>query len=305
MSQFRDLIARMAIDAEFARHARSHPDQVARQYGLSSDEADQLRGLADAADAAGPTALGVRLSKMGGTFDPFTPFQPVIDMGDHDRDGIPNWSDPDDDNDGKPDGSDPTPKGPVFAFQPGVLDSIVFDFGDHDGDGIANYLDSDDDNDGKPDATDPTPKGPVFTLPPGLLHPDIFGSALDPGAADPAPAPPAEPAPPAGPASPPAPPVSPPAPPAPAGGGDAGSTSDGGDQPATGQQAPPQVIIEAAPAQADAAPVLVAAGADEGISNEVLMVGGAGLAAGIIAGGIAGAVAGKLGKTGTGTPSAA
>src|SRR5688572_197634 len=66
MSNFRDLIARMAIDAEFARHARANPDAVARQYQLGHDEAEQLRGLADAAASAGPVALGARLSKMGG-----------------------------------------------------------------------------------------------------------------------------------------------------------------------------------------------------------------------------------------------
>jgi hypothetical protein len=66
MSNFRDLIARMAIDAEFARHTRANPDAVARQYRLSPDESEQLRGLADAAASAGPTALGARLSKMGG-----------------------------------------------------------------------------------------------------------------------------------------------------------------------------------------------------------------------------------------------
>ncbi|WP_027341813.1 hypothetical protein [Hamadaea tsunoensis] len=65
MSQFRDVIARMAVDAEFARHARSHPDQVAGEYGLTFDETEKLRGLADASAVSGPTALGVRLSKSG------------------------------------------------------------------------------------------------------------------------------------------------------------------------------------------------------------------------------------------------
>src|SRR5215217_6327786 len=67
MSQFRDVIARMAVDAEFARHARSHPDQVASEYGLSSEETYRLRGLADASAGTGPQALGVRLSKSGVT----------------------------------------------------------------------------------------------------------------------------------------------------------------------------------------------------------------------------------------------
>ena len=65
MSQFRDVIARMAVDAEFARYARSHPDEVAAQFGLTPDEADKLRGLADASAASGPQALGARLSKSG------------------------------------------------------------------------------------------------------------------------------------------------------------------------------------------------------------------------------------------------
>ena len=65
MSQFRDLIARMAVDPEFARHTRANPDRVARQYGLTPEETEQLRGLADASSAAGPTALGARLSKSG------------------------------------------------------------------------------------------------------------------------------------------------------------------------------------------------------------------------------------------------
>src|SRR2546428_5601932 len=42
MSNFRDLIARMAIDPEFARHARANPDAVARQYHLNADESQQL-----------------------------------------------------------------------------------------------------------------------------------------------------------------------------------------------------------------------------------------------------------------------
>jgi hypothetical protein len=67
MSQFRDVIARMAVDAEFARHARSHPDQVANEYGLSAEETSRLRGLADASAGTGPQALGVRLSKSGVT----------------------------------------------------------------------------------------------------------------------------------------------------------------------------------------------------------------------------------------------
>src|SRR5215510_6604403 len=65
VSSFRDLIARMAVDAEFARYARANPDVVSVQYGLSPDEQDKLRGLADASATAGPQALGARLSKSG------------------------------------------------------------------------------------------------------------------------------------------------------------------------------------------------------------------------------------------------
>src|SRR5688572_19483301 len=65
MSTFRDVVARMAVDAEFARHARANPDEVARHYGLTADEADRLRGLAVAEAGEGPAALGARLSKSG------------------------------------------------------------------------------------------------------------------------------------------------------------------------------------------------------------------------------------------------
>src|SRR5687767_5776791 len=102
MSNFRDLIARMAIDAEFARHARANPDAVARQYHLSHDESEQLRGLADAAASAGPTALGARLSKMGGITSAVLS-GPIFTPLDTDHDGIPDAHDIDDDNDGIPD----------------------------------------------------------------------------------------------------------------------------------------------------------------------------------------------------------
>src|SRR5688572_6988996 len=89
MSNFRDLIARMAIDAEFARHARANPDAVARQYQLSQQESEQLRGLADAAASAGPTALGARLSKMGGLTTSISSHL-VLTGPDTDGDGIPD-----------------------------------------------------------------------------------------------------------------------------------------------------------------------------------------------------------------------
>ncbi|MEV6522837.1 hypothetical protein AB0M43_12895 [Longispora sp. NPDC051575] len=65
MSLYRDLIARMAIDDEFAVHARTNPDEVARIYRLGVDETEKLRKLVDARTDAGPTALGARLSKTG------------------------------------------------------------------------------------------------------------------------------------------------------------------------------------------------------------------------------------------------
>jgi hypothetical protein len=65
MSKFRDVIARMAVDSEFARRARANPDQVAREHRLTADETAKLRGLADARSGTGPTALEARLSKSG------------------------------------------------------------------------------------------------------------------------------------------------------------------------------------------------------------------------------------------------
>jgi hypothetical protein len=65
MSRFRDVIARMAVDSEFARHARANPEHVAKEHGLTVEEAAKLRGLADARSGTGPMALGARLSKSG------------------------------------------------------------------------------------------------------------------------------------------------------------------------------------------------------------------------------------------------
>ena len=154
MSNFRDLIARMAIDAEFARHARANPDAVARQYHLSHDESEQLRGLADAAASAGPTALGARLSKMGGitTAALSGPFFTPLDT---DHDGVIDLLDSDDDNDGIPDATDSKPlvpnlliaephlpTGPIVTLDPDILNPN----GDADGDKIPNILDKDDNN---------------------------------------------------------------------------------------------------------------------------------------------------------------
>ena len=65
MSGIRDVVARMAADPGFAEHVRSHPDEVAQQYGLSPDEIDKIRGLAEAEPQKGPAPLGARLSKSG------------------------------------------------------------------------------------------------------------------------------------------------------------------------------------------------------------------------------------------------
>jgi len=54
----------MAVDSEFARHARANPDRVAKEHGLTAEEAAKLRSLADAG-SGGPMALGARLSKSG------------------------------------------------------------------------------------------------------------------------------------------------------------------------------------------------------------------------------------------------
>lgn len=167
----------MAIDAEFARHARANPDAVARQYRLSPDESDQLRGLADAAASAGPTALGARLSKMGGLTSAIQS-QFVLTGPDTDGDGTPDWLDNDDDNDGLPDASDPMPlvkQLSVVPVTPGpiILDQDVLDpRGDPDHDGIPNILDKknndpntagepwgDHDNDGTPNLYDPQAPG--------------------------------------------------------------------------------------------------------------------------------------------------
>lgn len=275
MSQFRDLIARMAIDAEFARHARAHPDQVAQQYGLTNDEADQLRGLADASDVAGPVALGARLSKM----DPIGPLIPgggLVFLLDTDHDGIPDNTDTNDDNDYYPDTTDPHPKtwdpAPFHQLNPAILDQLVLVNPlptDWDGDGTPDATDTDDDNDGILDPADPNDH--MVNVPPVLTNPE-----------------PSE------------------------GGGGGGGSSDGGGNNNGGGQAPqadqvplaqPDAQDVAAPANPE--PVLAPAADDGGIGNEVLIVGGAGVAAGIIAGGIAGAVAGKFGKGGDGNPSTA
>lgn len=280
MSQFRDLIARMAVDPEFARHTRANPDDVARQYGLTPEETEQLRGLADASASAGPTALGARLSKSGiGTGGlagvlaspglvldlpadtplepPHVPFPPLHDLN------IPPI-DPD------PDPPPPPPFPPLHLPPfPGVLD--VPDL---------------------PDFPDPLPEPPE---PPGPL-PEPPTPADPPTPVDP-PAPVDPPSPPVEPSDPPSPPPIPPADPTPvtsptdvAGAGDGTGAGDGkgaGDGVQSGDAGAPDA------ATAQPAPDLALASSD-GIGVDELLIGGAGLAAGAIAGGVAGAVAGKV-----------
>jgi hypothetical protein len=319
MSNFRDLIARMAIDAEFARHARANPDAVARQYRLSPDESEQLRGLADAAASAGPTALGARLSKMGGLIssnlvagfhaEPVSPgvldpgvihINPdIIDPnGDADHDGIPNILDAHDndpntsneawgdyDHDGKPNLYDPQVPGQFGAYKFMLALSP-----DSDGDGIHDPVDS---NDHNPDTSHealgdndhdgiPNYLDHKFNFP---LH-DIPTGVFDPVITDPGGATPPDP-------GDPTPPVDP-TPPA----------GDGGDH-----HTPPPVIDPGPPVvdapQADAAPQQpvmlsddalakpIAPQGHDGIGTEALIIGGAALAGGAIVGGVVGVALNK------------
>lgn len=61
-----DLLARIAVDADFAAFARLHPEQVAQQYGLDSAAVAMLQSVDHAGDAGsgeGPGVLGERLSR--------------------------------------------------------------------------------------------------------------------------------------------------------------------------------------------------------------------------------------------------
>jgi hypothetical protein len=321
MSNFRDLIARMAIDAEFARHARANPDAVARQYRLNPDESEQLRGLADAAASAGPTALGARLSKMGGLIstglaeavhfhaEPISPG--VLDPGvihidpdtldpngDPDHDGIPNildahnndpntsnepWGDYD--HDGKPNVYDPQIPGQYNAYKFMLALSP-----DHDHDGIVDQLDS---NDNSPDTSHealgdndhdgiPNYLDHRFNLP---IH-DLPTGVLDPVITDP-------------------------------GGGGTGDPTpppDSGDHtppPGDGDHHTPPPVDPATPVvvevpQAEAAPQQPVMLADDALAKPVapqgdglsvgeqaLIIGGAAIAGGAIVGGVAGVVLNK------------
>ncbi|MBV1849941.1 hypothetical protein [Catellatospora tritici] len=258
MSQFRDLIARMAVDPEFARHARANPEAVAAQYGLTPDETEQLRGLADASAGAGPTALGARLSKSGiGTGglaglletphfqlpDPEPdPISPPFDI--HLPQGVivdPVHPDP--------------PIGPLFPIgpidihplDPGVIHPV--DPPTDGGDPLPPPLVHDDGDSGD--------HGSSHGSDHGSDHGSSHGSSHDAGAAPtppPLPEPEPEPAVEVGPLQ----------------TGDATGAAD------------PAAVQPVAAEQADG-----------GIGTTGLILGGAGLAAGALAGGIAGAVAGK------------
>ena len=55
---FRDVIARIAIDPEFARQVRENPEEVAARFGLSTEEAADLCSLGGSEPPAGPSRLG-------------------------------------------------------------------------------------------------------------------------------------------------------------------------------------------------------------------------------------------------------
>ncbi len=104
MSQIRDVVARMAVDPAFAEQVRTQPGEVAQQYGLSSEELETLRGLANAQPDAGPVALGARVSKSGigtgglaGLFAVMADAPPIEPVGGQ---------------------SDPIPPSALFAFNP-------------------------------------------------------------------------------------------------------------------------------------------------------------------------------------------
>jgi hypothetical protein len=319
MSNFRDLIARMAIDAEFARHARANPDAVARQYRLSPDESEQLRGLADAAASAGPTALGARLSKMGGLIssglvghfnaEPINPglidpglihINPdIVDPnGDFDHDGIPNILDAHDsnpntsneawgdyDHDGKPNVYDPQVPGQFDGYKLMLALSP-----DSDHDGIPNPVDS---NDASTDTSHealgdndhdhiPNYLDKHFNFPVGPLFPGVFDPPIkDPGGVvDPTP--------------PPLPPDGADHTPPPGDGGDHDSPPVDTGTPVVGDAPQPQAAEQQPIMLADdALGKPVAPQGHSGIGDEALLIGGVALAGGAIVGGVAGKVLNK------------
>lgn len=64
-AKYREIVARMAIDTEFAQSVMADPDRFAASNGLSVDEAGRLRAVRVEAGTAAPSRLGTRLSKTG------------------------------------------------------------------------------------------------------------------------------------------------------------------------------------------------------------------------------------------------
>ncbi len=282
MSTFRDVVARMAVDPEFARHARAHPEHVARTYRLTDDEAGKLRGLADAQAGTGPMALGARLSKSGigaGALSPLadlaggvevTPMPVLAPTDPPDLEGALN-----DLYDVGDDAPDEPFKVPSSSFLP------------------PEHIQPAD----SPDA------GPIMKIPPGdfftpePMQPPDDGGVLEAVPFEPAPEGPADQG--QAPADVPSEPGSPsgavlppdtvlPADPFVMEASDAWVSQSGehtadADQPASPAQAGPAVPGAA----------VVMTPAEDDLGAEELAIGAAGLAAGAVAGGVAGVVAGK------------
>jgi hypothetical protein len=64
-AKYREIVARMATDAEFARSVMTDPEHYADANGLSQDEAGRLRAVRVEAGTAAPSRLAMRLSKTG------------------------------------------------------------------------------------------------------------------------------------------------------------------------------------------------------------------------------------------------
>jgi hypothetical protein len=64
-AKYREIVARMAMDTEFAQSVMADPDGFAASNGLTADEAGRLRAVRVEAGTAAPSRLGTRLSKTG------------------------------------------------------------------------------------------------------------------------------------------------------------------------------------------------------------------------------------------------
>src|SRR5262249_44925745 len=62
---FKEIVARMATDGDFADYARTHVDDIAAEHNLTAEEASRLRSLGQSRKSGGPVPLGARLSKSG------------------------------------------------------------------------------------------------------------------------------------------------------------------------------------------------------------------------------------------------